>query len=439
MSVAIASTVDRVEAVIAAVDAARTELVAISRDIHAHPELNYEERHAAVALADALARWGFSVERGVGGVETAFRATAAGRAGGPTIAFLAEYDALPDIGHGCGHNLIAISAVGAGLGARAALAELPGRVQVIGTPAEEGGGGKIRLLEAGVFEGVDVALSSHPASHRTVIPTEFDGPGWGLAMIGFRYAYHGRAAHAAIAPHEGVNALNAVLRLFSGIDTLRQHLRDDVRIHGVITDGGKAPNVVPDFAAANFMLRSRDREHLREVVEKVRRVAEGAALETGARLEILPYYPFVTPRGTHAMYENGRPNAVLARLARAHAPRAWLRLDDPPKGPRGSGGASSDFGNVSQAVPAFALGFAVSDQPVPGHTAAMRDAAVTDLAHANAIAVAKTLALVAADLLADPALLDEVRADFAARATTSDERASEGAPASPAATKEVQR
>jgi amidohydrolase len=417
-------TADRTELadrVVDAIDDRRDELVAISRDIHAHPELNYEERHAAATLADALERWGFIVERGAGGIETAFRATAVGRGGpgssprgaGPTIAFLAEYDALPEIGHGCGHNLIAISAVGAGLGAKAALGELDGTIQVIGTPAEEGGGGKIALLEAGVFEGVDVALSSHPGSHLTVIDPDPKEP-WGLAMIGFRYAYHGKAAHAAVNPHEGINALNAVLRLFSGIDTLRQHLRHDVRIHGVITEGGVAPNVVPDFAAANFMLRARDRGYLKVVVERVRAVAEGAALETGARLDVVPYYPFPTKKGTHAPYEEARPNAVLAKLARANAPRAGLRLDPPPKVPRG--GASSDFGNVSQLMPAFALSFAVADRPTPGHSAALRETAISDLAHASAIAVAKTLALVGMDLLADPAKLDEVRADFRARA-----------------------
>ena len=400
------SVADRV---VAAVDAKRDELIAISRDIHAHPELNYEERYAAGALADALGRWGFRVERGAGGVETAFRATAG--SGRPTVAFLAEYDALPDIGHACGHNLIAISNLGAGLGAKAALDELGGTLQVIGTPAEEGGGGKIRLLEAGVFEGVDVALSSHPGSHLTLIDPE-PKEQWGLALIGFRYAYHGKAAHAAVNPHEGVNALNAVLRLFSGIDAVRQHLRDDVRIHGVITDGGKAPNIVPDFAAANFMLRAKDREYLAEVTEKVRAVAEGAALETGARLEVIPYYPYLTPKGTHAMYENGRPNAVLAKLARANAAKAGLRLDEPPKGPP-RGGASSDFGNVSQVLPATAISFAVSEKPIPGHSILMREAAITDLAHRNAIAVAKTLALVATDLLADPAKVAEARASFA--------------------------
>jgi amidohydrolase len=418
MTTLIDSKAARATKVNSAVDAARDELLALSRDIHGHPELNFEERRAAASLADALERWGFEVERHVGDVETAFRATARGAKGGPTIAFLAEYDALPDVGHGCGHNLIAISNVGAGLGARAALADLGGTIQVIGTPAEEGGGGKIRLIESGVFDGVDVALSSHPGAHLTVIPTDPKLPPWGLAMIGFRYAYHGKSSHAAMNPHEGINALNAVLRLFSGIDTLRQHLRDDVRIHGVITDGGKVPNVVPDFAAANFMLRSRDREYLATVVEKVRAVAEGAALETGARLEVIPFYPFLTPKGTHAMYENSRRSSVLLRLARDNADAAGLTVHEPPPG-SSAGAASSDFGNVSQIMPAAVISFAVSERPIPGHSTAMRDASVTDLAHSNALAVAKTLALTALDLMADPTRLTAAREEFAAQSPKS--------------------
>ena len=289
-----------------AIDAAREELVGVALDIHAHPELNYQEHYAAKLLSDTLEGHGFAVERGVGGVETAFRATLQGGAGdGPTVAILAEYDALPEIGHGCGHNLIAMAAVGAGLGVKANLASLPGRVVVIGTPAEEGGGGKIRLLEAGVFKEVDVCLSSHPSSNRTIIPEDIPmDESWSLAMVGYRYIFHGKAAHAAAAPEEGINALNAVIHLFSGIDALRQHLRDDVRIHGIITDGGLAPNVVPEFAAANFMLRCRDRRYLSDVVVgKVEQVAQGAALITGATLEVEPYYPF---------YENVLPNGVLA-------------------------------------------------------------------------------------------------------------------------------
>ncbi|MCL6648941.1 MAG: amidohydrolase [Chloroflexi bacterium] len=389
----------------AALTQAWDELVATSLEIHAHPELNYEEYHAAALLADLLERHGFAVERGGGGVATAFRAVVEGAGPGPTIAYLAEYDALPEIGHGCGHNLIAISAVAAGLAEQAANRDLPGRIVVLGTPAEEGGGGKIRLLEAGVFAGVDVALSSHPGSHETVIPTEIPlGESWSLAMVGYRYEFVGRAAHAAVSPHEGVNALNAVIHLFTGIDALRQHLRDDVRIHGVITDGGKAPNVVPEFAAANFMLRARDREYLLRVVEQVRQVAEGAALMTGAQLTVKSFYPF---------YEHVVPNATLARLAWENAPLAQLAVVA-PRGPR-RGWASTDFGNVSQVVPAFAISFAVSETPVAAHTPAMAAAATTELAHRNAIAVGLTLALLAADLRERPELLAAVREEFLQR------------------------
>ena len=254
-----------------AIETAREELISLSRDIHSHPELNYQEHHSANALATTLEQHGFRVERGVGGVETAFRATLDGEGGeGPTIAVLAEYDALPEIGHGCGHNLIAMTGIGAGLGIQANLPSLPGRLMVIGTPAEEGGGGKIRMLDAGVFEGVDLTLSSHPFSNRTVIPQDIPlGESWSLAMVGYRYIYHGKAAHAAGAPEAGINALNALLHLFTGIDALRQHLREDVRIHGIITDGGTAPNVVPEYAAANFMLRSRDRVYLNDALGSV--------------------------------------------------------------------------------------------------------------------------------------------------------------------------
>ena len=349
-----------------------------------------------------MERHGFAVERGVGGVETAFRGTFDGGLGhGPTVALLAEYDALPDIGHGCGHNLIAISNLGAGLGAKAAMGSFAGRLVVLGTPAEEGGGGKIRLLEAGVFDDVDIALSSHPASNTTAIPTEIPlEESWSLAMVGYRYA-----AHAAAVPHEGINALNAVLHLFTGIDALPQHLQADVRIHGIITDGGKAANVVPDFAAANFMLRSKDRDYLNDVVEKVRQVAEGAALMTGARLEVSPAHP---------LYQNVRPSSALAKAVKANAETVGMNLD-PPK-PGGGSGGSTDFGNVSQVIPSFALRFAISEEPVPGHSLAMTEASKTDLAQANAVAAAKALALTACDVLANPELLEAARQEFRARA-----------------------
>ena len=392
----------------AAIEASKQQLFELSKDVHAHPELNYEEFYSSNALAGFLESKDFKVERGVGGIETAFSATIPGGGGeGPTIAVLAEYDALPEIGHGCGHNLIAMAAMGAALGLQANSRELPGRMMVIGTPAEEGGGGKIRLLQAGLFEGVDATLSSHPFSNRTIIPaTAARGESWSLAMVGFRYMYHGRAAHAAAAPEAGINALNAVIHLFTGIDALRQHLRDDVRIHGVITDGGTAPNVVPQFAAANFMLRSRDGKYLSdEVVGKVRQVAEGAAAMTGARLEVEEFYPF---------YENVQPNVTLAQAMSANVQAMGIKLDEPVPGRPGSG-ASTDFGNVSQAMPAFELRYAVSETPIASHSSDMRETAVTDLALSNALMVAKALSLTASDLLRDSTLVEAAKTEFADR------------------------
>ena len=396
------------DAVRQAIDGVRQELVDISLDIHAHPETNYQEHHAAKLLSDALERHGFKVERGVGGVETAFRGTLEGGAGdGPTIALLCEYDALPDVGHGCGHNLIAISNLGAGLGVKAALQSLPGRLVVLGTPAEEGGGGKVRLLEAGVFKGIDVSLSSHPGGNRSMIFAEAPiSESTMLAMVGYRYIFHGKAAHAAANPQEGINALNAVIHLCTGIDAMRQHLKDDVRIHGYISDGGKAANVVPDYAAANFMLRSRDHVYLRDtVVDKVRQIAEGAALVTGARLEVQDYYPF---------YENVRPSNTLAKAARINADVVGMHIDEPPPG--GSrASASTDFGNVSQVMPAYYLSFTASEKQVSMHTVQMAEAAKSDLTQESALNTAKVLALTTCDLLADPDLLAGAREEFSAR------------------------
>ena len=391
-----------------AIESSRQGLFELSKDVHAHPELNYEEFYSSEALAGFLEKHDLRVERGIGGIETAFRVVIPGGAGnGPTIAVLAEYDALPEIGHGCGHNLIAMAAMGAALGLKANAQDLPGTVMVIGTPAEEGGGGKIRLLEEGVFQGVDATLSSHPFSNRTIIPAAAPrGESWSLAMVGYRYMYHGKAAHAAAYPEAGINALNAVIHLFTGIDALRQHLRDDVRMHGVITDGGTAPNVVPEFAAANFMLRSRDGRYLAdEVVGKVRSVAEGAAAMTGSRLEVEEFYPF---------YENVQPNVTLAQAMAANAQALGLKLDEPIPGRPGSG-ASTDFGNVSQAMPGYELRYAVSETPVPSHTRQMQETAVTDMALNNALLVAKALSLTASDLLRDVNLVEAAKAEYAER------------------------
>jgi amidohydrolase len=247
------------ERITAAIDAAADDLVALARRIHAHPETAFNEHQAAAWLTETLARHGFVVERGIAGLETAFRAEIRGVRPGPTVAILAEYDALPELGHACGHNLIACAAVGAGIGLAAVRDALPGTVLVLGTPAEEGGGGKVIMLQRGAFAGVDAAMMFHPAGY-----TVAERPSLASYRLTVRFA--GKAAHAAAAPYEGVNALDALIQTFTAVGLLRQQLRDDARVHGIITYGGAAPNIIPDRAEAVFTCRAADAAYARDVL-----------------------------------------------------------------------------------------------------------------------------------------------------------------------------
>src|SRR6267143_4061852 len=363
-------------------------LVSLSRDIHAHPELAYQERHALGAIADFVERAGHHVERGIGGLETAFR-TRVGPKDGPAIALLAEYDALPDVGHGCGHNLIAISNVGAFLVAAASAGRLEVGVELIGTPAEENGGGKIDLLRKGVFDRILAALSSHPSGQGGWMVS-----GTGLGVVGKRVTFTGVAAHAGSAPEKGRNALNAVIRLFVGIDGWRQHLEVDSRVHGYISGGGRAMNVVPARAEAIFGLRARERETLDGMVERFGEIAKGAALLTGTNVEIAEYLPY---------YEPVRANRALGDLIAAELERHGI---EPVRGILVT--ASTDLGNVSTKVPTDWVRFPVSERPVPGHSDEMREASVTDLAHRNAMITAEALGATAVRLATEKALRERI-------------------------------
>src|SRR2546423_14403736 len=347
------------------------DLAQLSRDIHGHPELAYQERHALAAIADVIERHGHRVERGIGGLETAFR-TRVGRKDGPAIALLAEYDALPDVGHGCGHNLIAISNIGAYLVAAAGGAGLEVGVELIGTPAEENGGGKIDLIRKGVFDRVLAALSSHPAGQGGWAVS-----GTGLGVVGKRVTFTGVAAHAGSAPEKGRNALNAVIRFFVGIDGWRQQLEADSRVHGYINDGGTAMNVVPARAEAIFGLRAKERETLDGMVERFGEIAKGAALLTGTNVEIAEYLPY---------YEPVKANLALGAVIAAELERQGVR---PSRGVLVT--ASTDLGNVSTKLPTDWVRFPVSEKPVPGHSEEMREASMSDLAHRNAIVTAEVL------------------------------------------------
>ncbi len=362
--------------------------------IHAHPEPGYQEVRAAGLLSALMSGSGMEVESGLAGLPTAFRGLVPGKAQRPAIAILAEYDALPKIGHGCGHNLIGVAAVGAGIALGALRHELPGSVVVLGCPAEESAvddsGGKIKLLAAGAFDEIDAAIMMHPG---TVDLVSVAGS---LASAGLEFEFFGKPAHAAAVPEEGINALDAAIQTFNGVNALRQHVRSDVRIHGIITDGGDSPNIVPAHACCRFRVRSESSEYLVAVVKRVKACAEAGAVATGARLSC---------RETAAVYEGMRPNLTLAGLMSENMVRLGRVLYTEPL----SGKASSDLGNVSQRIPAASATLKIADKEVAIHSAEFAAAAASPTGRCALLDGAKTLAMTAIDLICEPQSLDAAK------------------------------
>lgn len=364
-------------------DDTRRALIALSREIHADPELAYKEERSAARIAAFLRAHGHTVETGIGGLATAFRARVGPQ--GKSVALLAEYDALAGVGHGCGHNLIAMTNIGAYLLAATDPQPLECAVELIGTPAEEDGGGKIDLLNAGVFDTVGYALSTHPSAQAAWVVS-----GTGLGIVGKRVVYRGRSSHAGSSPEKGRNALNGLIRLFTGIDGWRQQLPTDSRVHGIIDFGGDAVNVVPSRAEARFGLRARDLVTLREMEAMFTDVAQGAALETSTTVEITDYLPLYAPVAANTVLGD----AIVRELAQrgVEAQRGTLVT------------ASTDLGNVSQRLPTDWIRFPVSERVIPGHSDEMREACVSELAHANAILTAEALGAAARRVATDRAL-----------------------------------
>ncbi len=382
---------------LAAIDRARDELVGLSLTIHSEPELGYREEKASARIADTLRRAGFAVTKPYRDLPTSFRGDAG--KGRPAIAILCEYDGLPDIGHACGHNLMAMAGVAAGIGVRAVIDRLPGRVAVIGTPAEEGGGGKVALLERDGFADIDAAMIVHPSSRTLAYRSS-------LASTRVDIEFRGRAAHAAAQPDQGISALDAVILTFVGVNALRQQLRPDARVAGIITNGGSAANIIPEFASAAFSIRAADRAYQQEVMRKFVRVAEGAAAATGATLEVK-----VRP---NSGYENMVPNRTMAERYARHL--RSLGIDVMEEAPDERMG-STDMGNVSQALPSIHPYIKIAPEGTPGHSIAFRDAARTTEAHENVLKAAKSMAVLAIDLLRDAELLRAVRAEFETQKT----------------------
>jgi amidohydrolase len=382
------------DAVTQAVDGIADELEALSRRIHDHPELGYQEKQAAGWLTGFLAAKGFKVESGVAGVETAFRATIE-TGDGPTIAILCEYDALPGIGHACGHNVIAASGAGAGAALALSKSLLPkGRVQVIGTPAEEGGGGKNRLIKGGVFKDVDCAMMIH-GFDRTILHQDL------LGIVRGTFEFHGKASHASADPWEGINALDGCIAMFNAVAMLRQQVRPDCRIHGIITNGGAAANIIPEYAAAVFYVRAPRIDVMWDLYKRVVACAEGAAKATGAAVKVT--------QQTDNVYEPMKRNQTLLDLFAANMTAVGLAEGPAVLDRLGS----SDVGNVSQVIPTIQPMIGIAPLGTAIHTREFADAAVTPLARAGLLAAAKTMALTTFDLLADPARVRAAKDEFA--------------------------
>lgn len=356
----------------------RDRLVEISEFMYHNPELGNEEFKSADKLISLLEEHNFTVEREFLGLKTAFRAVYDSNKPGLTVGYLCEYDALPGIGHGCGHNMIGTMSAGAGVILSKILDEVGGRIIVYGTPAEETDGAKVIFAEEGVFEELDAAMILHPSNATSKSGTS-------MALYPLQFTYKGKTAHAASCPQDGINALNSVIQLFNGIDALRQHVTPDVRMHGIITKGGVAANIVPDEAVAQFYFRAAKKETVTELLEKVKAIAEGAALMTGATLEMerfeLPYDNLVTHENLSDAFTE---NLKALGITEFETDKVF---------------GSSDIGNVSHIVPTIHPNIGICDRNVISHSIEMADATVTKLGHERLITGTLALAYTGYDVL----------------------------------------
>ena len=357
----------------------KERLAEISDYIYNNPELGNEEYKAVEALTTFLKEHDFKIEAPIADMATAFKATFDSGKPGMTIGYLCEYDALPKIGHGCGHNMIGVMSAGAGVALSKVLHEIGGKVIVYGTPAEETNGGKVILAEAGVFDELDAAMIVHPDG-------ETRASGSSSALYPIRFIYKGKTAHAASCPEKGINALNSVIQLFNGIDALRQHVTPDIKMHGIITKGGVAANIVPDEAIADFYFRASTKERVTEVIEKVKKIAEGAALMTGATLEMeryeLPYDDLNTNETLSEMFNSNLRELGITDIKEAKAT-----------------GGSSDIGNVSYVAPTIHPYIGITDCPMVGHSVEMANATTTSKAHDRLLIAALAMAYTGHDVI----------------------------------------
>ncbi|MBW7956707.1 MAG: M20 family metallopeptidase [Deltaproteobacteria bacterium] len=382
------------EEFLAAAEGLRKKLTGLSDDFYRNPELGLKEARTSSMMQALLKEHGFHIESGIAGMETAFRASIG--SGGPVIALLAEMDALPGIGHACGHNLGGTASIGAGAALAKALAGKlspgNGTLLVLGTPAEELGKGKIEMIKAGVFDGVDAAMMVHGSSGRRVVK-HF------LGLVRLNFTFHGKSSHASAYPEEGINALDAVILLFNSIGLLRQQMRGDVRVHGIITDGGKAPNIIPEKASACFYVRAKDLKELDSMRKRVIECARGAAVSTGCSLEAAEGGDLNAPM---------KINMVFAGVYRRALEQLGLKEDG--EAPEKNVG-SSDIGNVSQIIPTIHPHVPIR-KGINIHTQDFADATITPDGHRALMEGVKALGLTAIELFFNTEALETIRKDF---------------------------
>lgn len=376
------------------IETKKRELRSLSDDIWHHPEVAYTEKYAVSRMKDFMKSQGFELQTPYCGLETAFRCEY-GSDDGPVFAFASEYDALPEIGHGCGHNLICMAGAAAFLAAVDFMKKngLKGKLVLFGTPAEEGGGGKVKMAEAGCLNGIDAVVMTHP-NFRTC-----PDPG-STANIGLEIVFHGKSSHAAGAPEKAINALDAVHLLFDAVNCYRQQLPEHARIHGVIIDGGVVPNVIPDLTRCRFYLRSGVESWTPVLEKRFRDMVRGAELMTGCTAEVNPFRP---------PYRTRKPNRIMNEAF----VRDMTELGMDVKIPEHQGRGSSDFGNFSQIIPGIHPYFAVSDTAEPpGHSVEFCTCAGQDAGFQNALNSAASLAAIGCRFLSDPEFRAAVRKDF---------------------------
>jgi len=372
----------------------REELIDLSQFILNNPELGHEEVKACKAHVDILKKYGFKVQEEYMGIKTAFRAEFDTLKGGPVIAFLSEYDALPGIGHGCGHNLLGTTSTGAGIVLSKLMKseDLAGKVVVFGTPAEETSGAKVYMADNGAFTDIDVAIMAHPDNSHCKSGTS-------LALEAIQFTFRGKSAHAAASPHKGINALDAAINTFNNVNALREHVKSDSRIHGIILEGGKAANIVPDLAIAQFYVRATTKSYLQELTERVKNCARGASLAAGTTLEITNY---------EASYDNLVTNETLLDVYVKRLLEMGVEKINEAKESYGS----LDMGNVSHICPAIHPYFAISDTEIVAHTQEFAEATLTPFAYENMCKTIGALALTAVDVILDNELLEAIKKEF---------------------------